>query len=307
MSSADKPKVDAAEVDRITGYVKAAAAQIVALIHASPRSPGEEEIGVIIAKAWGAAPVEEMVGADWTPHPVTFDYTNVEFGLRFLPWVRLAFCTIQHDKAGTLATVRKLFADNKDGEKLFRDATEAWDQIADKFHALGDLVRAAHSRYMLAAMILAEQDDEIDAPISEARQLPAPTPRQDDATGLARWADAVARFLDDSAAGDEAYDRAEQPFEATLLAIWATPVRSWDDLLTRAAIAVHWNSPCGKTEPAYPDWVLVGHDIKVDIEFGYDQLALAHVVRGILDLAGLTFDPEGRLLSGPTRGNARHG
>jgi hypothetical protein len=38
-----------------------------------------------------------------------------------------------------------------------------------------------------------------------------------------------------------------------------------------------------------------------------NELALAHVVRRILDLAGLTFDSDGRLLSGPTRDAAHHG
>jgi hypothetical protein len=61
-------------------------------------------------------------------------------------------------------------------------------------------------------------------------------------------------------------------------AICAAPVRTLDDLVVRAAIGLQWwkgdiNNP-GCTE----------------------SLVLAAVVRGVLDLAGLRFDDEGRLL-----------
>jgi hypothetical protein len=60
-------------------------------------------------------------------------------------------------------------------------------------------------------------------------------------------------------------------------AIWAKPVRTRDDLIVRVAIAVHWNSML--TNPAYPDDVLT-RDPR-----SYDDYALAHVVKGILDMA----------------------
>jgi hypothetical protein len=53
-------------------------------------------------------------------------------------------------------------------------------------------------------------------------------------------------------------------------------------------MAVHWNVEEG---PPYPDDVIAG-----DHESDFDTRALAHVVRGILDLAGLQFDAEGRLI-----------
>jgi hypothetical protein len=64
-------------------------------------------------------------------------------------------------------------------------------------------------------------------------------------------------------------------------AICAGRVRTPGDLIERAAIAVHWYSDDGDllSSPADPG-----------------EHALAAVVRGIIDLASLKFDAEGRLL-----------
>jgi hypothetical protein len=78
-------------------------------------------------------------------------------------------------------------------------------------------------------------------------------------------------------------------------AIWAMPLRSWNDLAVRAAMACLWNMPNRLGEPAYPDNVIAGDPTR-----DFDARALAHVVRGILDLSGLKFDAEGRLLPGRT-------
>jgi hypothetical protein len=69
-------------------------------------------------------------------------------------------------------------------------------------------------------------------------------------------------------------------------AFLARPCRTWNDVVLRAAIAVHWNSP-------YPDEVIAENPDK-----NFDKQSLAYLVRGILDIAGLAFDNEGRLLSG---------
>ena len=88
---------------------------------------------------------------------------------------------------------------------------------------------------------------------------------------------------------DAEIDLLEKRLCAKIAAIWAKPVRTVDDLVVRAAIAVHWNSaPPG--EPAYPEHVCN------DPERGFDDKALAHVVKGILDLAGLKFGADGRLI-----------
>ena len=66
------------------------------------------------------------------------------------------------------------------------------------------------------------------------------------------------------------------------------PVRSLEDLVTLAAIAVHWNE---EADQPYPQWVIDG-----DPAHYIDRRTLAYVIKGILDLAGgVRFDSEGRL------------
>jgi hypothetical protein len=79
-------------------------------------------------------------------------------------------------------------------------------------------------------------------------------------------------------------------FGADTNAILAKPVRTWDDLIVRAAIAIHFNSTLS-FDPAYPDNVIAANSC-----IHFDDRSLAHVVRGILDLFRLTFDNDGRLL-----------
>jgi hypothetical protein len=79
-------------------------------------------------------------------------------------------------------------------------------------------------------------------------------------------------------------------------AIWAKPVRTWEDRIERAAMAVHWNQ-ISKIAP-FPDDSIGG-----DPNRNFDWRALAHVVRGVLDLAGLKFGDYGRLAS--ARGTER--
>jgi hypothetical protein len=61
----------------------------------------------------------------------------------------------------------------------------------------------------------------------------------------------------------------------------ARPVRTWDDIIVRAAIAVHWHGP--GCDPAYPEHTIA-------IEDCCAEEALAHVVKGILDISGLRFE-----------------
>jgi hypothetical protein len=72
-------------------------------------------------------------------------------------------------------------------------------------------------------------------------------------------------------------------------AIWSKPVRTWEGLVERTAMAVHWSMPTTLDEPPYPDSVIA------DPSSDFEQRALAHVVRGILDLAGVKFDADGRI------------
>jgi len=94
---------------------------------------------------------------------------------------------------------------------------------------------------------------------------------------------------------DEEVERLLNDLCENTKAIWARPCATWDDLIERAAIAVYWNSPDELSEPTYPDDVLACEP-DADHDRGYDDHALAHVVKAILDQSGLKFDQEGRLL-----------
>jgi hypothetical protein len=66
----------------------------------------------------------------------------------------------------------------------------------------------------------------------------------------------------------------------------AKPVRTWTDLVVCTAIAVHWNENAGSIDdPSYP------HCVSARV-----VCWLAQVVKGILDIAGLSFDADGRPL-----------
>ncbi len=122
--------------------------------------------------------------------------------------------------------------------------------------------------------------DEIEAIIAKAvlshHQEPAPDPR------LMEWREKVAAYRaavdaavteDDDAVVDAVLDALDTYSHA----IWATPVRTFADLLLRAAIAQEWNSPGIIGDPEYPHWVFRKE------KPGTDDLALAHVVQAVLD------------------------
>jgi hypothetical protein len=68
------------------------------------------------------------------------------------------------------------------------------------------------------------------------------------------------------------------------------PIRSWADLQVLTAVAAFWNSDGGE-RPPYPECDLNGGDLCINMQ------SLAHVVRGVCDLAKLTFDRDGRVLN----------
>jgi hypothetical protein len=115
---------------------------------------------------------------------------------------------------------------------------------------------------------------------------------------LAQWDSIVRQHVADTekACNDDAEcDRLDNVLAATCEALWAQPVHSLDDVLVRMAVCVHWNSPLHIADPAYPDCALDPAPGEGDM----DSRSLAYLVRGLLDLAGLCFDPNGRLLSRP--------
>jgi hypothetical protein len=96
--------------------------------------------------------------------------------------------------------------------------------------------------------------------------------------------------LDDAArledAGTEELDAMDARVHEASHAIWAKPCKTMEDLLVRAAMAIHWNN-------AGPDELLA----EIPRDKRLDEQAMAHLVQGVLDLAGgLEFDNEGRLL-----------
>jgi hypothetical protein len=56
--------------------------------------------------------------------------------------------------------------------------------------------------------------------------------------------------------------------------------------------------PRGALHPAWTDWRARAYpnNVFADDDASRDERSLAHMVRGILDLSGLKFDSEGRLL-----------
>jgi hypothetical protein len=107
-------------------------------------------------------------------------------------------------------------------------------------------------------------------------------PERDLDLHLRQWDAAVRQCLNAKPQDDERAKVVDDEICTQTERVWARPVRSWDDVILRVAVAVHWN------EPGYPDAKLTNRH--------YDCRALAYVVRAVLDLAGLRLDSEGRLL-----------
>jgi hypothetical protein len=116
---------------------------------------------------------------------------------------------------------------------------------------------------------------------------------------LAQWDSILRQHVADTkkACDDDAEcDRLDNLLAATCEALWAQPVQSLDDVFVRLAVCVHWNSPLHIGDPAYPNCAVD----PAPVEGGdMDSRALAYLVRGLLDLTGLRFDQDGRLLSRP--------
>jgi hypothetical protein len=102
------------------------------------------------------------------------------------------------------------------------------------------------------------------------------------------YLDAMEALEDDDADDDDLELRLSRALCARAEAIWAQPVRGWEDVILRAAVSVYWNS--GRAKLSYPDFVIA----KDDRWPSMDDRSVAFLVRAILDLAGLSFDHEGR-------------
>jgi hypothetical protein len=78
---------------------------------------------------------------------VSFDFTDAEFGERFLPWVRLACLCIQRDFIGVEQLARDMV--RQGGEGRLDEADRAWSSCAEAFNAITEFVEAAKVRLAL--------------------------------------------------------------------------------------------------------------------------------------------------------------
>jgi hypothetical protein len=91
---------------------------------------------------------------------------------------------------------------------------------------------------------------------------------------------------------DKDIDTIEDWFAQATSDVLRTPVRCLDDLVVKAAVAVHWNSPINSDAFPYPQHIIDGYHPGQAL----DRRSLAYLVKDILDLAGVKLDNEGRLL-----------
>lgn len=261
----------------------AAAAEIVALINARPTSPRQDEIEAIIAKVSTSLPAAD---AEATARRVA-----------------LQAAIAAMEAAGT-----------DDGDVVdARDAPltaiteEVWSRPPRSLADLQDYALIA--KHWLGVHIGApwsdpgDVDDWGDFAIAELIHavlrfdqpaVPAVLATWEARAALERWQRCLHDFLDRCKDGAENEADWETMTRQSQL-VWDRPVQNLDDVLLRAAVCIHWNSPGMATDPAYPDDVLAEGP-----ECNMDAYSVAAVLRGLLDLSGLRFDQVGRLLSPAT-------
>jgi hypothetical protein len=147
--------VPTGDVDR--NPITAAAADILDLINSRPTSPSLEEIEQVIARIPNVLTAMRAEAADkagdggpaaFEALSVTFDWANLEFGERYLPWVRLACDWVQRDYIGTQVLVRDML--RQGGQVSLDEADRAWKGCADIFGTIGEFVEAARVRLGIA-------------------------------------------------------------------------------------------------------------------------------------------------------------
>jgi hypothetical protein len=105
---------------------------------------------------------------------------------------------------------------------------------------------------------------------------------------LAEWHQILDEHLKrrDALSQERERDKLKVAMATASEAILELPTKTWADLLVKVAVCVHWNSHGGL--PAYPNNALDTGPL--------DERACAVVVRGILDLTGLSVvDEHGRI------------
>jgi hypothetical protein len=122
-----------------------AAAEIVALINSSPRSPRQDEIEAIIAKA--AAPSVGEHRPITGPVQINFDVPG--FASRWLPIAAMAVKLLAKDKAELQEFARCTFKGEIDGvlaEDAFHHFVDDLEELESKLRALAHFTAVAKNR-----------------------------------------------------------------------------------------------------------------------------------------------------------------
>lgn len=150
---------------------------VTSLINSAPRTPTAEQIRDLIRdtmrqgfESSAAAEIykddedERTLGRSQDPNdPLAFEgvagadfpITNHEFGMDYLPWVRLAYRFLRHDRAQAVADVRKMMDDGN--EELIDVTLEHWEVTEAKFKLLVEALQAAQARLEIAYRHVAKE------------------------------------------------------------------------------------------------------------------------------------------------------
>jgi hypothetical protein len=101
------------------------------------------------------APFEPIRGPDGKP--LTFDYTNIGFCDRYLPWVRMAFALMGLGQAAVEKYLRDLA--QADGGEDVEALLDGLQTVHSKFSAIGEFADAVLARLVIAgdAIVTKEQ------------------------------------------------------------------------------------------------------------------------------------------------------
>jgi hypothetical protein len=206
--------------------------------------------------------------------------------------------SIPHDSKGAKSRKPKTEHQAQEGSAVDHAAIE---EIAAALQALINSRAQSPSKSEIASVIAKKI-----APPAEPGHLSGKA-----LADLARWDQEMREYLDyyedenaEISISEEQLEEESERFCAVCREIWARPVTDWGDIVLLAAIAVYWNSDGDDGEPPYPDVILKGFP---DPTIGADDNSLALLVRAILELTGLHFDVQGRLLTSLKRSHTPAG
>ena len=177
--------------------VSTAAAAIVGLINASPRSPTQVQIEAVLAKmqptyAAPAADEPKITG------PVQIEFDAADFVEYWLPIAQMAVKLLGKDKAGMRRTARRMFKGECDGvlgENAFHRFVDELETLEGKLGALAHVVGAARGRCLLA---ICEEYEAVEGKTAGEPDEPA-----EPSDALSQWDARVRQFLHDMEGASE--------------------------------------------------------------------------------------------------------